>query len=60
MLLFLHAFLSFHAATAAYGVLLFPATVNDPEEPRKDADGTKPFRAERFGAEPAFEAVSGP
>jgi hypothetical protein len=33
---------------AGYGVLLFPATVNDPEEPRKDADGTNPFHADGF------------
>ena len=33
---------------AGYGVLLFPATVNDPGEARKDADGTNPFHADGF------------
>lgn len=41
-------------------MLLFPATVNDPEEATKDADETKPFRADGFSAKPAFEAVYGP
>ena len=31
MLLFLRAFLPFHAATAAYGVLMFLAALSDPE-----------------------------